>query len=56
MKEKFKLGTKKLHSTSDKGANVRKAARLTGMENELCIGHGIHNLVTEDGIKQVEQV
>lgn len=37
-------------------SNVKLAVSLGNMEHHLCLGHGLHNLVTVDGIGSVPEV
>ncbi|XP_061708223.1 uncharacterized protein LOC133518577 [Cydia pomonella] len=49
----FGLCDKELHTVTDAGSNVKRAISLSGLDSHLCLGHGLHNLVIADGIKNV---
>lgn len=55
-KKEFALCDKKLFLVTDAGSNVKRAVRLANTEGHLCLGHGLHNLVTIDGIKKVPEI
>lgn len=55
-KKEFALCDKKLFLVTDAGSNVKRAVRLANTESHLCLGHGLHNLVTIDGIKKVPEI
>ncbi|XP_045768236.1 zinc finger BED domain-containing protein 4-like [Maniola jurtina] len=53
----FGLEGKSLYLVTDSGANVKRISQnLQGIQSHLCLGHGLHNLVTVDGIKKTPQV
>lgn len=41
---------------TDNGFNIVKACKLAGVEQLGCIAHGVHNLITVDGISKTESV
>lgn len=47
-----RLQDKLLHAVTDAGANVKLACRLAGIPNHLFLGHGLHNLVINGGLKK----
>jgi len=50
--DKFGIHGKRIIPVTDAGANVKRAVDLSGFpEKHLCLGHGLHNLVTVDGVK-----
>lgn len=38
------------------GSNCRLACELGNFENLLCVGHGLHNLITKDGFKKTSTI
>lgn len=53
----FRLSEKSLCLVSDSGANMRRIAQIMPeITSHLCLGHGLHNLVTVDGIKKTPAV
>ena len=50
--EKFGLSDKKINAVTDAGGNVQLAAELAEMEQHLCLGHGLHNLIVVDGLQK----
>ncbi|CAG5037111.1 unnamed protein product [Parnassius apollo] len=56
IKECFDLQEKVLHSVTDAGSNVKRAISLAALDSHLCLGHGLHNLVTVDGIGRVPEL
>lgn len=50
----FDLEGKSLYLVTDSGANVKRISQnLRGIQGHLCLGHGLHNLVTVDSIKKL---
>ncbi|KAJ6643535.1 hypothetical protein Bhyg_08497, partial [Pseudolycoriella hygida] len=41
---------------TDAGSNCRLACKLGNFENLLCVGHGLHNLITKDGFKKTPTI
>ncbi|XP_065323629.1 uncharacterized protein LOC135930770 [Gordionus sp. m RMFG-2023] len=56
IEEEFHLKAKIIQMVTDAGANVKRSVRLGDYEHHLCLGHGLHNLVTVDGIKKVARI
>ncbi|KAJ6636119.1 putative AC transposase, partial [Pseudolycoriella hygida] len=52
----FGLDKKKLYMVTDAGSNCRLACKLGNFENLLCVGHGLHNLITKDGFKKTPTI
>ncbi|XP_065320424.1 zinc finger BED domain-containing protein 4-like [Gordionus sp. m RMFG-2023] len=50
IEEEFHLKAKIIQMVTDAGANVKRSVRLGDYEHHLCLGHGLHNLVTVDEI------
>lgn len=50
----FGLDSKKIIYVTDNGSNVVKACKLAGVERLGCIAHGVHNLITIDGISKTK--
>lgn len=50
----FELHDKVIHYVTDADATMKAAMRIAGVSDKhhLCIGHGLHNLVTKDGIEK----
>ena len=48
----FGLESKKIIYITDNGSNIVKACNLAGVERMGCIAHGIHNLITVDGMSK----
>ncbi|CAG5053935.1 unnamed protein product [Parnassius apollo] len=55
-KECFGLQGIELHPVTDAGSNVQRAIRLADLDSHLCLGHGLHDLVTVDGIDSVPEL
>ncbi|XP_065318702.1 uncharacterized protein LOC135926698 [Gordionus sp. m RMFG-2023] len=56
VENEFDLGSKKIQMVTDAGPSVKKSVRLGEYDHHLCLGHGLHNLVTVDGIKKVNKI
>ena len=54
--DEFLLDGKKIIYVTDNGSNIVKACKLAGVERLGCIAHGVHNLITVDGISKTESV
>lgn len=52
----FQIPQKDIVLVSDSGSNMKRAADLLNMQNHLCLGHALHNLVTVDGIQNTDAV
>ncbi|KAK3911576.1 Transposable element Hobo transposase, partial [Frankliniella fusca] len=50
---RFELEDKDITYVTDKGSNMLKAIQTMGTPHHLCLGHGVHNLVSKDGIQAV---
>lgn len=50
--KEFNLSNIKYFIVTDSGTNMNKVAKISNIENHLCSGHGLHNLVIVDGVKQ----
>lgn len=48
----FGLESKKIIYVTDNGSNIVKACTLAGLERIGCIAHGVHNLITVDGMSK----
>jgi hypothetical protein len=48
----FGLESKIIIYVTDNGSNIVKACSLTGVERMGCIAHGVHNLITVDGMSK----
>jgi hypothetical protein len=48
----FGLESKKIIYVTDNGSNIVKACSLAGVERMGCIAHGVHNLITVDGMSK----
>jgi hypothetical protein len=48
----FDLESKKIIYVTDNGSNIVKACSLAGVERMGCIAHGVHNLITMDGMSK----
>jgi hypothetical protein len=48
----FGLESKKIIYVTDNGSNIVKACTLAGFERMGCIAHGVHNLITVDGMSK----
>lgn len=55
-KKCFGLDEKNIFAVTDAGSNVKRAISLGNMNHHLRLGHGLHNLVTVDGIDSVPEV
>ncbi|KAJ6647691.1 putative AC transposase, partial [Pseudolycoriella hygida] len=42
--------------TFNSGSNCRLACKLGNFKNLLCVGHGLHNLITKDGFKKTPTI
>jgi len=47
----FGLDSKQIIYVTDNGANIVKACKLAGVERLGCVAHGVHNLISVDGIE-----
>lgn len=57
MISEFGLSQKSLWLVTDSGANVRRIAQIVPkIRSHLCLGQGLHNLVTVDGVKKTPAV
>jgi hypothetical protein len=54
--EEFGIQSKKIIYVTDNGSNIVKACRLAKVERMGCIAHGLHNLITVDGIAKTPEV
>lgn len=54
--EMFDLKEKIVIFTTDQGSNIVKACKLAKIERFGCVAHGLHNLITVDGIGKCEVV
>lgn len=52
----FDIAQKFIILVTDSGSNMKRAANLMNIQNHLCLGHALHNLVTVDGIQGTEEV
>jgi hypothetical protein len=52
----FGIQSKKIIYVTDNGSNIVKACRLAKVERLGCIAHGLHNLITVDGIAQTPEI
>jgi hypothetical protein len=52
----FGIQSKKTIYVTDNGSNIVKACRSAKVERLVCIAHGLHNLITVDGIAQTPEI
>jgi hypothetical protein len=52
----FGIQSKKIIYVTDNGSYIVKACRLAKVERLGCIAHGLHNLITVDGIAQKPEI
>jgi hypothetical protein len=52
----FGIQSKKIIYVTDNVLNIVKACRLAKVERLGCIAHGLHNLITVDGIAQTSEI
>ena len=52
----FGIQPKKIIYVTDNGSNIVKACRLAKVERLGCIAHGLHNLITVDGIAKTPEI
>ncbi|XP_045508139.1 uncharacterized protein LOC123703967 [Colias croceus] len=52
----FQIPQKDIVLVTDSGSNMKRAADLLNMQNHRSLGHGLHNLVTVDGIQNTDEV
>lgn len=52
----FGIENTSFYLVSDKGSNMVKLIEDENLDHQFCLGHGLHNLVTVDGFKAVEEV
>lgn len=55
-KKLFGLGGKSIHAVTDAGSYLEQAVSVANMSHHLCLGHGLQNLVTVDGIDEVPEI
>lgn len=56
IENEFHLKDKTISMVTDAGGNVCRAVRLGNYEHHMCIGHALHNLITVDRIKNVQEI
>src|ERR1051325_11414896 len=54
--KEFGLDLKKTIYVTDNGSNIVKACNLAKVERLGCIAHGVHNLITVDGILETNEI
>ena len=54
--QEFDLTNKKIIYVTDNGSNIVKACKLLSVDRVGCLAHGIHNLITVDGIKKTAAI
>jgi hypothetical protein len=54
--KEFGLDSKKTIYVIDNGSNIVKACNLAKVERLGCIAHGVHNLITVDGILKTNEI
>lgn len=54
--KEFGLDSKKTIYVTDNGSNIVKACNLAKVERLGCIAHGVHNLITVDGILKTNEI
>jgi len=52
----FALESKQIVYVTDTGSNIVKACKLAEVERIGCVAHGVHNLITVDGILKTEKL
>ncbi|XP_011859528.1 PREDICTED: uncharacterized protein LOC105557016 [Vollenhovia emeryi] len=52
----FGLQGKQITAVTDAGSNVVLACKLLKMKHHKCLGHGVHNLITADGLKRTDRL
>ena len=50
----FGLESKNIVYVTDNGSNVVKACKLAGVQRLGCVAHGVHNLITVDGLSKTD--
>ena len=52
----FDIGGRDITVVRDRGANVVRACTILDVKSRDCIAHGLHNLITVDGVSKVTKV
>ena len=52
----FGLESKLVVFITDQGANVVKACKIAAVDRHGCVAHGLHNLITVDGISKTTEL
>jgi len=52
----FDLDSKTIIYVTDNGSNIVKACKLAGVQRLGCVAHGVHNLITVDGISKTPEL
>ena len=54
--KEFGIQSRKIIYVTDNGSNIVRACRLAKVERLGCIAHGLHNLITVDGISKTPEI